>query len=225
MNDYSQRTSLLLGKDGMESLAKRSVAVVGLGGVGGYVAESLIRVGVGKIILMDHDYIDETNINRQLISLKDNVGSKKVKIWEERAHAIREDIKTIALDMKYNSENKKFLWDEAPDYIADAIDDVENKILLIEDAKERGLPIISAMGAGNKLDPLAFKVGDIFDTSYDALARVIRRRLKKLGIDSLKVVYSEEQNEFECRNPVGSISYAPAIMGLIMSAEIIKDLR
>lgn len=219
-----QRTELLLGEEGLGRLRESSVAVIGLGGVGGFTAEALARSGVGKIILTDYDFIDETNINRQLIADKNNIGKKKVFEWEKRIRNITDDIEIASYDEKLSSENSDFLWNENPTYIADAIDDVRAKIFLIVEAKRRNIPIISAMGAGNKLDASAFKIADIYDTSHDALARVIRRALRKENIDSHKVVCSTEINDFDFRNPVGSVAFCPSVAGLIMAGEIIREI-
>ncbi len=223
-NKAFERTALLLGDDGLDKLLSAKVAVVGLGGVGGYVAEALIRSGIGKIILVDYDFVDETNINRQLIATLDNIGKKKVFCWERRANSIREDIEIRAYDEKFSSDNHCFIWKENPDFIADAIDDVRAKIFLVAEAHRRKIEIISAMGCGNKLDPTGFRVADIYETSYDPLSRVMRKKLRGLGISKHKVVYSEEKNDFSFANPTGSTAFCPSVAGLIMAAEIVKSL-
>lgn len=223
------RTELLLGEKSVEKLAKKRIAVFGVGGVGGFVCEGLVRAGIGEIDIIDKDTVAVSNLNRQLIALHSTVGQNKVDVLEERL----KDINPKLILRKY----KCFFLPETSDnfdfkqynYVVDAIDTVTGKIELVLKAEEAGVPIISAMGAGNKLDPTAFQVADIYKTSVCPLARVMRRELKKRGIEKLKVVYSKEEPvkpafaEGEETVP-GSVSFVPSVMGLIIAGEIVKEL-
>ena len=223
------RTELLLGEKSVEKLAKKRIAVFGVGGVGGFVCEGLVRAGIGEIDIIDKDTVAVSNLNRQLIALHSTVGQNKVDVLEERL----KDINPKLILRKY----KCFFLPETSDnfdfkqynYVVDAIDTVTGKIELVLKAEEAGVPIISAMGAGNKLDPTAFQVADIYKTSVCPLARVMRRELKKRGIEKLKVVYSKEEPvkpvfaEGEETMP-GSVSFVPSVMGLIIAGEIVKEL-
>ena len=223
------RTELLLGEKSVEKLAKKRIAVFGVGGVGGFVCEGLVRAGIGEIDIIDKDTVAVSNLNRQLIALHSTVGQNKVDVLEKRL----KDINPKLILRKY----KCFFLPETSDnfdfkqynYVVDAIDTVTGKIELVLKAEEAGVPIISAMGAGNKLDPTAFQVADIYKTSVCPLARVMRRELKKRGIEKLKVVYSKEEPvkpafaEGEETVP-GSVSFVPSVMGLIIAGEIVKEL-
>lgn len=223
------RTELLLGEKSVEKLAKKRIAVFGVGGVGGFVCEGLVRAGIGEIDIIDKDTVAVSNLNRQLIALHSTVGQNKVDVLEKRL----KDINPKLILRKY----KCFFLPETSDnfdfkqynYVVDAIDTVTGKIELVLKAEEVGVPIISAMGAGNKLDPTAFQVADIYKTSVCPLARVMRRELKKRGIEKLKVVYSKEEPvkpvfaEGEETVP-GSVSFVPSVMGLIIAGEIVKEL-
>jgi len=193
MRERFQRTEMLLGSEGMERLANARVAVFGLGGVGGFAAEALARSGVGALDLIDYDTVSESNCNRQLLALESTVGAYKVDVAAERIGQINPDCKVRAYKLFYLPETEQYLDLGDYDYIIDAIDTVTGKLLLIGNAKEAGVPIISAMGTGNKLDPAAFRVADITETSVCPLARIMRKELKKRGIEHLKVVYSEEK--------------------------------
>lgn len=231
MDEQYSRTALLLGDDGVEKLRSSRVAVFGAGGVGGFALEALARAGVGTLDIIDHDTVAESNINRQIIALHSTVGKYKVDAAAERIH-------DICPETKVNIHRCFFLPDTADqfdftqyDYVVDAIDNITGKIEMIVRAKAAGTPIISAMGAGNKLDPTRFRVADIYKTSVCPLARVMRREMKKRGIKDLKVVYSEEEaipsklTDPESRKPVpGSVSFVPSVMGLIIAGEVIKDL-
>ena len=223
------RTELLLGEKSVEKLAKKRIAVFGVGGVGGFVCEGLVRAGIGEIDIIDKDTVAVSNLNRQLIALHSTVGQNKVDVLEKRL----KDINPKLILRKY----KCFFLPETSDnfdfkqynYVVDAIDTVTGKIELVLKAEEAGVPIISAMGAGNKLDPTAFQVADIYKTSVCPLARVMRRELKKRGIEKLKVVYSKEEPlkpDFAEGEEVvpGSVSFVPSVMGLIIAGEIVKDL-
>lgn len=235
--DQFSRTELLLGKQAMEKLKNARVAVFGLGGVGGYVAEALARSGVGQLELIDHDEISMTNLNRQILATQDTLGMPKAEAAAQRARAINPHIQAAARQVFYTPETAHQFDFTRYDYVVDAIDTVTGKLMLIKAAKEANTPIISSMGTGNKLDATAFRVADIYDTSVCPLARIMRKECRKRGIDSLKVVYSEEEplsptlSEGEKeempegrRALPGSVAFVPAVAGLIIAGEVIKDL-
>ena len=231
MEERHSRTAVLLGADAPEILKTKRVAVLGLGGVGSYLVEALARAGVGHITVIDKDVYTESNLNRQLYALPETVGKNKTAVTAARISAIDPSIGVTACDAFVLPENLNDLPLSDADYIADAIDTVSAKIALAVYAKEHGIPMISAMGAGNKLDPTAFRVARIKDTKVCPLARVMRNELKKRGIHDLKVVYSEEEamksplTDEESGKPVpGSVSFVPSVVGLIMAGEIVKDL-
>jgi hypothetical protein len=224
-----ERTALLLGKASVEKLAEKRVAVFGVGGVGGFVCEGLVRAGIGAIDIVDKDIVAISNINRQLIALHSTVGKNKVDVLEERLKDINKNLIIKKYKCFFLPETSETFDFREYDYVVDAIDTVTGKIELILKAKEAGVPIISAMGAGNKLDPTAFQVSDIYKTSVCPLARVMRRELKKRGVEKLKVVYSKEEPikpQFEEGEEVvpGSVSFVPPALGLIIAGEIVKDL-
>lgn len=224
-----ERTALLLGKASVERLARKRVAVFGVGGVGGFVCEGLVRAGIGAIDIVDKDTVALSNLNRQLIALHSTVGKNKVDVLEERLKDINKNLIIKKYKCFFLPETSETFDFREYDYVVDAIDTVTGKIELILKAKEAGVPIISAMGAGNKLDPTAFQVSDIYKTSVCPLARVMRRELKKRGVDKLKVVYSKEEPikpQFEEGEEVvpGSISFVPPALGLIIAGEVVKDL-
>lgn len=229
MSDKFVRTRNLIGDEAMEKLANSRVAVFGIGGVGGHVVEALARSGVGAIDLIDRDTVAESNINRQIIATISNVGKYKVDAMKERIADINPDCKVEAYPCFYLPDTKDEFDFSNYDYVVDAVDTVTAKLTLVCEAKEKGVPIISSMGAGNKLNPAMFEVADIYKTSVCPLAKVMRRELKKRGIDSLKVVYSKEEAikpsnlEGEERVP-GSTAFVPSVAGLIMASEVIKDL-
>ncbi len=225
------RTAFVLGEDAIEKLKNASVAVFGVGGVGGYVCESLARSGVGSIDIFDKDIVSLSNINRQIIALHSTVGRSKVEVMKERILDINPDCAVNAHEVFYLPENADEYDLSKYDYIVDAVDTVSAKLEIISRAKTLGINIISAMGAGNKTDPTQFKVADIQKTEGCPLARVMRRELKKRGINKLKVVYSPEEpikspyfDEESGKNLPGSLSFVPSVMGLIMSGEVIKDI-
>lgn len=232
------RTQLLLGKDGMECIYKSHVAVFGVGGVGGYAVEALVRSGVGTIDIFDNDKICMTNLNRQIIAVRDTVGRYKVDVMKERALSINPDITVNTHKCFYMPDNADKYDFTQYSYIIDAIDTVTAKIELIMRAKSANVPVISCMGAGNKLDASRFEVADIYNTSVCPLARTMRRELKKRGIKDLKVVYSKEQpvciqDNIDVsdgalsdtgRAVPGSTAFVPAAAGLIAAGEVIKDL-
>ena len=224
------RGEMLIGKEAAEKLARCHVAVFGLGGVGSYTAEALARAGVGELTVVDNDEISITNINRQLYALTSTVGMKKTQVAAERIKDINPECKVNIIDGFYLEENSADFFEGSYDYIADAVDTVQAKLSLA--AESAGVPIISCMGAGNKLDPTLFRVSDISKTSVCPLCRVMRRELKARGINHLKVVWSPEQpikpgetaEESSRRALPGSISFVPPVAGMIMAGEIIKDL-
>ena len=225
------RTALLIGEEGLEKLKKSRVAVFGIGGVGGYVVEALARSGVGALDLIDKDVVSVSNINRQIIALHSTVGQLKTEVAANRAKDVNPDIVIHRHDVFYLPENVAEFDFSKYDYVVDAIDTVSGKLALAEQAQRSGTPIISSMGAGNKLDPTAFEVADIAKTSVCPLARVMRRELKKRGIEHLKVVYSKEEplsssliDEESGKAIPGSIAFVPSVVGLIIAGEVIKDL-
>lgn len=227
MQNQFSRTELLLGKNAMDKLRCSRVAVFGIGGVGGYVCEALARSGVGIMDFIDKDIVDSTNINRQIIATRSSIGRNKVDVMKERVLDINPDIKINTYKCFFLPENSdEFAFNEY-DYVVDAVDTVTAKIELIMKADEQNIPIISSMGAGNKLDGSMFKVADIYDTKVCPLAKVMRRELKKRGVKKLKVVYSEEMPihiESAERGTPGSVAFVPSVAGLIIAGEVIKDL-
>lgn len=233
INPFS-RTERLFGKNAMQKLAASRVAVFGAGGVGGYVLEALARSGVGAIDIIDSDEVSVTNINRQILATRSSVGRAKVFVAAERIADINPDCKVTTHKLFYLPENADVINFNSFDYIVDAIDTVTGKIAIIERAKRLGVPVISCMGTGNKTDPSALKVSDIYKTSVCPLARVMRRELKKRGVEALKVVYSEEEpvapdicaDELKDngRQPPASCAFVPSVAGLMIAGEVIKDL-
>lgn len=238
MNPYS-RTQFLLGSAAMDKLRAARVAVFGLGGVGGYVVEALARSGIGALDLIDHDTISLTNINRQILATQETVGQDKAAVAAQRVAAIDPTIRVNARKVFYLPETADTFDFTQYDYVVDAIDTVTGKLMLVQAAQTAGTPIISSMGTGNKLDPTAFQVADIYETSVCPLARIIRKECKKRGIPSLKVVYSREDpiktvlppddpawaELPEGRNALpGSVCFVPAVAGMILAGEVIKDI-
>ena len=231
MEERYLRTAAVLGPHRVEKLKAARVAVFGVGGVGGYIAEALARAGVGTIDLIDRDVVSVSNINRQIVALHSTVGRDKVEVMRERILDINPDAVVNTHKVFYLPENADDFKLENYDYIADAIDTVSAKIELICRAEALGVPIISAMGAGNKLDPTAFRVADIYKTSVCPLAKVMRRELKARDVKKCTVVYSQEESvkpQFSTdeggKPNVGSLPFVPSVMGLIMAGEIIKNL-
>ncbi len=225
------RTAALIGEDNLQKLKNARVAVFGVGGVGGYVVEALARSGVGALDLIDKDVVSESNINRQIIALHSTVGKLKTEVAAARAKDINPDICVRIHNVFYLPETAKEFDFKEYDYVVDAIDTVSGKIALVEQAYAANVPVIAAMGAGNKLDPTKFEVADISKTSGCPLARVMRRELKKRGIDHLKVVYSKEEplpssvkDEESGKAIPGSIAFVPSVVGLILAGEVVKDL-
>ena len=243
MSDIFSRTQLIFGEEAMDILANSRVAVFGVGGVGGYTVEALARSGVGAIDLIDDDKVCVTNINRQIIALGSTVGMYKVDAAEKRIHDINPECRVTCHKMFYMPETADKLDFSQYDYVVDAIDTVTGKIEIIMQAKAAGVPVISSMGAGNKVDPTAFEVADIYKTSVCPLARVMRYQLKRRGVKKLKVVYSKEQpiapqgkaaedgsgntdmrTGAARRSTPGSNAFVPSVAGLIIGGEVIKDL-
>ena len=229
------RTRLLLGDEGMEKLKNARVAVFGVGGVGGYAVEALARSGVGALDLIDDDVVAPSNLNRQIIALQSTVGKPKVEVAATRIADINPDCIVRTYRTFYTPDTAGQFDFSLYDYVIDAIDTVTGKIALVMQAQAAGTPIISSMGAGNKLDPSAFEVADIYKTSVCPLARVMRRELKKRGVKRLKVVYSREEaltpeGEIEQdavhkkRATPGSVAFVPAVAGLILAGEVVKDI-
>ena len=247
LNQFS-RTQLLLGQEGMEKLFQARVAVFGIGGVGGYTVEALARSGVGTLDLIDDDRICLTNLNRQIFATRKTVGQYKVDVAQQRILEINPKAVVHTYKTFYAPQTAELFDFSQYDYVVDAIDTVTGKLELVEQAEKAGVPIISSMGAGNKLDPTAFEVADIYETSVCPLARVMRKELKKRGIEKLKVVYSKEppmtpldDMSISCRTNCicppgtarkctqrrqvpGSNAFVPSVVGLIIAGEVVKDL-
>ena len=230
-DDRFYRTELLLGAASMERLKASTVAVFGVGGVGSFTVEALARVGIGRLILVDHDVVDVTNINRQLHATTKTIGQSKTALMTRRILEINPDARVETIDEFYlpTSDADKFFVADY-DCVVDAIDTIGGKIGLAVECERRGIPIVSSMGAGNKLDPTAFRAADIFETTVDPIARVMRKKLKELGIKHLRVVYSTEppirlnvEANVEGKT-IGSISFVPSVAGLILAAEVVKIL-
>ena len=245
MQTQLMRTELLLGEEGIEKLSKARVAVFGIGGVGGYVTEALCRSGVGALDLIDHDTVSVTNLNRQVIALHSTVGQFKTDVMEKRLRDINPDVKITVHKCFYLPETKDQFDFSVYSYVVDAVDTVTAKLLLAEEAKKAGVPLISSMGTGNKLDPSKLQVSDVFETSVDPLARVMRRELRKRGIDHLKVVWSTEEprkplldartirmmegspvpeESVRLKDIPGSSAFVPAAAGLLIASEVVRDL-
>lgn len=247
LNGFS-RTELLIGKEGLAKLRESRVAIFGIGGVGSYVAEGLVRAGVGHFVLVDDDRICLTNLNRQLHATTKTVGKYKVDAMKERMLEINPQADIVVYKVFYMPGGDQDILSDALSYVVDAVDTVTAKLDIIVTSKQKGIPVISCMGAGNKLNPAAFEVADIYDTSVCPLAKVMRRELRQRGVDSLKVVYSkeppvkpEETAETSCkyncicpkgtqrtclsrRSIPGSISFVPSVAGLILAGEVVNDL-
>ena len=231
MEDQFLRTKLLIGEEGFKKLSVAKVAVFGIGGVGSYVVEALARAGIGNFVLIDKDVVSVTNINRQIHATLKTIGCPKVEVMKERILDINLDANVEIFNEFYLPDNAEKMIDKSYSYVVDAVDNVTAKIDLVVRANELKIPIISAMGAGNKLEPTKFEVSDIFKTSVCPLAKVMRRELKSRNIKKLKVVYSKEEPikvegglENNGRSVVGSISFVPSVVGLIIASEVVKDL-
>lgn len=235
MQEMLTRTAMLLGEEAIEILNNCRVAVFGIGGVGGYVAEALVRAGVGALDLIDNDVVSESNLNRQIIALRSTIGKPKVQVMAERIADINPLCRVNTHQCFYLPDTAKEFDFTKYSYVVDAIDTVTGKIQLVMQAKEAGVPIISSMGTGNKLEPTRLEIADIYKTSVCPLAKVMRKELKDRGIKSLKVLYSkeiplkpteteEEKQEGNRRATPGSVSFVPSVAGLIIASEVIKDL-
>ena len=234
MDERFIRTERLLGSEAMEKLKHSRVAVFGIGGVGGYVCEALARSGVGALDLIDSDRVSESNINRQIIATEETVGRYKTEVMAERIRSIHPEAEVRTYDCFFLPENAEEFPFADYDYVVDAVDTVTAKIALILKAQEHGIPVISSMGTGNKLDPSRFRVADIYETKVCPLAKVMRRELRRRGVEHLKVVYSEE----EPRRPLaeqsvpggrkkdvpGSVAFVPPVAGLIIAGAVVRDL-
>lgn len=239
------RTAMLVGEEGVEILSRKQVAVFGVGGVGGFAAEALARCGIGALDLFDDDKVSVSNLNRQIIALRSTLGRFKTDVMAERIHDINPSAKVGTYHMFFMPDNADSVDFSAYDYIIDAIDTVSGKIELAVRGEKAGVPVISSMGAGNKLDPTKFEIADIYSTSVCPLARVMRRELKKRGVKSLTAVYSKEEArtplpvEFSeevpessesmrkgapKKNPPGSISFVPSAAGLIIASKVVRDM-
>lgn len=245
MSERFSRTEMLLGTDAMEQLKKAHVAVFGVGGVGGYTAEALVRSGIGRLTLVDSDTVAESNINRQIIATTKTIGRYKTEVMKERALDINPDIEVEEYRIFYLPETAEQFDFTQYDYVVDAVDTVTAKLSLVEAANAAGVPIISCMGAGNKLNPGAFEITDLYKTSVCPLAKVMRRECKIRGIKKLKVLYSKEEalkpivTCNECNNDAeevdimqknkrratpGSVAFVPSVAGLMIAGEVIRDL-
>lgn len=237
--NWCSRTEILLGSEGIERLKNARVAVFGIGGVGGHAVEALARSGIGALDLVDYDTVSLTNLNRQIVALHSTIGKYKVDVMKDRVLDIHPEIQVVTHKCFYLPETAEQFDFSKYDYVVDCIDTVTGKIQLIEAAKTAGVPVISSMGAGNKLDPTQFQVTDIFKTSVCPLAKVMRRELKKRNIKNVKVVYSQEepviakvqtkeQEELWSSNPrkmiPGSCAFVPSVAGLMLAGEVIKDI-
>ncbi|WP_277007728.1 tRNA threonylcarbamoyladenosine dehydratase [Baileyella intestinalis] len=229
-----QRTEMLIGQEGLEKLRNARVAVFGVGGVGGFAVEALARSGIGALELIDKDTVSLSNLNRQIIATRDTIGRDKVDVAAERVRSIDPSIRVTGRKCFYLPDTADQFDFSSYDYIIDAVDTVKAKIEIIVRATKTGVPVISSMGAGNKLDPTEFRVSDIYKTSMDPLAKVLRKELRKRGVKSLKVVYSPEKpltpgkSEEELapgkRTTPGSIAFVPSVAGLIIAGQVIRDI-
>lgn len=231
INQFS-RTELLLGAESMERLKVSQVAVFGVGGVGGYVAEALVRSGIGSFVLVDNDKVSLTNINRQIIATYDTIGRYKTEVMRERILSINPEARVEVRNCFFLPENADEFDFSKYTYVVDAVDTVTAKLEIVMRARAAGVPVISSMGAGNKLDPTKFRVTDIYKTTVCPLAKVMRRELRKRGVEDLKVVFSTEEaltplessEDSGKRVTPGSVAFVPSVAGLILAGEVIKDI-
>ena len=232
MKEEFSRTAMLIGGDGMTKLNRSRVIVFGVGGVGSFAVEALSRCGLQRLDVVDADVVSVTNVNRQLIALHSTVGKKKVDVAKERILDISPETEVNTFDFFYSADTKDMIDICEYDYIVDAIDSMDSKILLVKEAKEKGVPIISSLSTGNKLDASRFSVSDIYSTSVCPIAKIMRKRLRAEGIESLKVIYSTEEPispdasflSDGGKRTVGSISFVPSSVGLLLASEVIRDL-
>ena len=227
MEEYwNSRTELLIGKENTEKISKSKIIIYGIGGVGSYVVEGLVRAGVENIVLVDNDVISPSNLNRQIHATISNIGKLKVECMKERILSINPKAKVETYVPQNMEIEEELLIDNTINYVVDSVDTVSTKLKLIQRAKEQNVPIISCMGTGNKLDPTKFEISDIYKTSVCPLAKVIRKELRKRNIKDLKVLYSKEEpikHEKENRTPA-SISFVPSVAGMIIAGEVVKDI-
>lgn len=223
MLEQFQRTQMLIGEEGLEKLSKAKIAIFGIGGVGSYVAEGLIRVGITNFILVDNDVVDITNINRQIHATTNTIGQDKVEVMKKRMLEINKEAKIQTYKTFYLPENEEKIIDRSITYVVDAIDTVSAKIGLVQECNILNIPIISCMGTGNKLNPTMLEVSDINKTTVCPLAKTIRKELRKTNIKKLKVVYSKEEPIKKLTSP-GSVSFVPSVAGMIITSEVVKDI-
>ena len=223
MKEQFSRTAQLLGNENVEKLFDKHVIVFGVGGVGGYVVEALVRSGVGKISIVDNDVVNESNINRQIIAFHSTIGMQKVEVLKNRILDINPNCQVFVHNQFFLPENSNDFDFSIYDYVVDAVDTVTAKIEIIKKSKESNVPVISSMGTGNKLNPVGFKVSDISKTKVCPLARVMRNELKKRGISKVKCVYSEENPVIQTKTPA-SVAFVPPVAGLLIASEVIEDL-
>lgn len=229
MANQFERTELVIGKENVQKLHNAKVVVFGVGGVGSYVVEGLVRAGIGNLVLIDKDEVDVTNINRQIIATHDTVGKPKVEVAKQRILSINPDVK-VETYQKFFMPESEDVFDNSANYVVDCVDTVTAKIEIIKRAKEFNVPVISSMGTGNKLDPTKFEIADISKTSVCPLAKVMRKELKQRNIENVKVLYSKEEpikqtGANKSAKPVpGSISFVPSVAGLIIAGEVVKDI-
>lgn len=233
MQEQFSRTELLIGEQAIQKLHQEKVAIFGIGGVGSFVVEGLVRAGIENFILVDNDTVCISNLNRQLIATHKTIGKYKVEVAKERILEINPNAKVQTYQEFFMPNSKTKILDDTVDYIVDCIDTVTAKIELVMQANSLGIPIIASMGTGNKLDPTKFEVADIYKTSVCPLAKVMRKELKARGIKKLKVVYSKEEpvqlskqstDENKKKQVPGSISFVPSVAGLILAGEVVKDI-
>lgn len=233
--NWNSRTELLIGKKAIQKLESSTIIIYGIGGVGSFVAEALARAGIGKLILVDNDKISSSNINRQIHATTKTIGQNKVDVMKKRILDINPCAKVETYIGNELEQGEEFLINKKCTYVVDAVDTIKTKIKLIQTASERKIPIISAMGAGNRIDPTKLEVTDIYKTSECPLAKIIRKELRKIGIKKLKVVYSKEKpiepkqevvesNMKNKKNKIGSISFVPSVMGLIIASQVARDI-
>lgn len=223
MKEQFSRTAQLLGNENVEKLFDKHVIVFGVGGVGGYVVEALVRSGVGNISIVDNDVVNESNINRQIIAFHSTIGMQKVEVLKNRILDINPECQVFVHNQLFLPENSNDFDFSIYDYVVDAVDTVTAKIEIIKKSKESNVPVISSMGTGNKLNPVGFKVSDISKTKVCPLARVMRNELKKRGISKVKCVYSEENPVIQTKTPA-SVAFVPPVAGLLIASEVIEDL-
>lgn len=224
MDKIYQRAEIIIGKENLKKLKNTNVCICGVGGVGSYALEAIVRMGIGNITIIDNDVVDITNVNRQLIATVDNVGNSKVEEAKKRISQINPTIKVIAIKDFIDSGNVEKYINSSYDYVIDAIDSVESKIDIIKICKRNNIKVISSMGMANRLDPLKIKVSDISKTEVCPLAKVVRKRLKQEGINKVKVVFSTENAMKTDNGKLGSVSFVPSVAGLIIASEAIKDI-